>query len=341
MRSSERLAVAILAGVWALAWPSRAAAQSAPPPTAQGFALERLYPSAPGAGWFVMDALDMHGGLGGAMQLTTGYAHDPLRAGSSDGTRHLEVVSDAAFADFGLAATYDRLRAYVDFTVPVVMEGDGGALGAYAFKPPAAAPDATPDLLSDVRFGLDVRIVGDSRGPFRLGAGAQLFVPSANENRSEYVTDGQPRAMFRALFAGDAGAFTYAGHVGVHVRPIDDTPAPASARGSELLFGAAAGARLPLSLGAPGGTALVVGPEVFGASAFSSFFDTEATALEALLSARVEGTGDDGAQIRLKLGGGGGLNDHFGAPEWRVVFGIELFDHHDPHEKPAPPPAAR
>jgi hypothetical protein len=25
---------------------------------------------------------------------------------------------------------------------------------------------------------------------------------------------------------------------------------------------------------------------------------------------------------------GAGLNPRFGAPEWRIVFGIELFNHH-------------
>src|ERR1700722_8370307 len=43
-----------------------------------GFAVERLYQSAPGGGWFVMDDLDMTGRLGGAVSLTSGYARNPL-----------------------------------------------------------------------------------------------------------------------------------------------------------------------------------------------------------------------------------------------------------------------
>ena len=50
----------------------------------------------------------MHGGLGGAMALTLGYAHDPLRVDAT-ARKHLAVVSDQAFADFGFAVTYDRL----------------------------------------------------------------------------------------------------------------------------------------------------------------------------------------------------------------------------------------
>jgi hypothetical protein len=48
--------------------------------------------------------------------------------------------------------------------------------------------------------------------------------------------------------------------------------------------------------------------------------------LESLLSARVEGTAEEGPQVRVKLGAGPGVNQHFGAPEWRIVLGVELFD---------------
>jgi hypothetical protein len=190
---------------------------------------------------------------------------------------------------------------------------------------------AGPDILTDVRVGFDARILGDPKGPFRLGAGAQLYIPSANEDPAEYVTDGTPRAMGRVLFAGDVGMLTYAGQLGVHVRPRDDSPAPGAPHGSELLFGAAAGARVP-NLG-HGSTALVIGPEVYGASAFRSLFGTDATALEGLLTTRLEGTADDGPQVRVKLGIGAGLDARFGEPEWRVVFGVELFDHSTDRDK--------
>jgi hypothetical protein len=136
--------------------------------------------------------------------------------------------------------------------------------------------------------------------------------------------------MGRVLFAGDVGSFTYAGQLGVHIRPRDDAPAPGP-QGSELLFGVAAGARIAV----PGlqNTSVIVGPEVYGASAFRSFLGTDGTALEALLSGRVEGTADDGRQYRLKLGVGAGLNPHFGEPEWRFVIGIELFDHSTDRDK--------
>jgi len=302
---------------------------------AQGFAVDRLYLSAPGGGWFVMDALDMHGGLGGVVALTTGYAHDSLRVSTNDGSQRLTVVGDEALADLGLAATYDRFRLYINLDMPLDVAGNSGTVGAYQFTAPNAGQPYTPsgvnpstasDALADGRIGIDARLAGTADGPFRLGTGGQLLIPSPNTPNSEYLSDGTFRAMGRVLFAGDVDHFTYAGQVGVHVRPRDDSPTPGSPQGSELLFGAAGGARLAVVGGNT--TALVVGPEVYGASAFRSLFTSSGTALEGLLSGRIEGTADDGPQIRVRLGVGAGLDARFGAPAWRAVLGIELFDHH-------------
>lgn len=313
---------------------ARAEAQQQP----QGFSLERLYPSAPGGGWVVMDALDMRGGLGGAATMSLGYAHNPLQVATSDGSQHLAVVTKQASAGFGFAVTYDRFRLYLNMDMPLVTKGDvtrgSDTVANYTFSPPTVDVGTNPDLLTDARVGFDTRILGDARSPFRLGAGAQLFVP--NGTRADYVTDGSYRAMARVLFAGDVGALSYAAHLGVHVRPLDDAPAPGSPQGSELLFGVAAGPRLRVS--DDGRVVVVVGPEIFGATAFRSFFGTTTTALEGLLTGRLEGTAEHGAQIRVKLGAGGGMNAHFGAPEWRMLFAIEVFDHGGGPRTPAPLP---
>jgi hypothetical protein len=312
----------------ATALASSAAPQQQQP---QGFAVERFYPSAPGGGWFVMDALDMHGGLGGAIGLTAGYAKDPLQVGA--GSQRVAVVSDQAFTDFGFAVTYDRWRLYLNLDAPLLIEGQSAAVGNYQFTAPCnPMPDPScalhridlgtnPDTLSDPRIGVDARLLGGPKSPFRLGASAQLFLPEGS--RTYYDSDGTVRAMLRALVAGDLGLFAYAGQVGVHIRPLDDSPTPGSPQGSELLFGLAGGARVHVGSGA---LALVVGPEIFGATAFRSFFGSTTTALEGLLSGRLEGTGDDGPQLRVKLGTGAGIDQHFGAPEWRAVVAVEVFD---------------
>jgi hypothetical protein len=47
----------------------------------------------------------------------------------------------------------------------------------------------------------------------------------------------------------------------------------------------------------------------------------------------LEGIANDGPQLRIKVGAGAGLNQHFGAPEWRLIFAIEVFDHNTDRDK--------
>lgn len=295
---------------------------------AQGFALERLYLSAPGGGWFVMDELSMHGGLGGAVALTTGYARKPLRVGT--GSERVPVVSDQLFTDFGFAATFERFRLSLNFDAPISTKGRSGTVSGYELTAPSLTLSNSPDSFADARLGADVRLLGEFDGPLRLGVGAQLLFPTGK--RFDYDSDGTYRAMARALIAGDVGSFSYAGQLGAHIRPLNESPVPDSPRGSELLFGAAFGLKFPL--GDRTDSVIVAGPEVFGETAFNSFFGSRSTGIEGLLTARLEAVTDRGALWRLKLGAGGGLDPHFGAPEWRVVCAVELSDQFSHHDRP-------
>jgi hypothetical protein len=67
-----------------------------------------------------------------------------------------------------------------------------------------------------------------------------------------------------------------------------------------------------------------VGPEVFGATAFRSFFGSRTTALEGLLTAAFDGSGLAARHVRIKLGVGAGIHPQFGAPEWRAVVAFEI-----------------
>lgn len=324
-RASVALAALLAVGVS----PTSARAQQP-----QGFAVERFYPAAPGAGWMVMDDLKLQGKLGGALSLSTGYSHDPLRVSSADGSQHLNLVEHQAFFAFGVAVTYDRFRMWADFSSPMVVRGNAGTIDGYQFTPgqnPLTQHNCgqqlrvcadlgwNPDSVSDPRFGFDARIYGDPKGPFRVGVSTQILAPMGV--RSDYLTDGTFRAIDRVLFAGNIGGFMYAGQLGAHLRLLHDAPVPGSPNGSEMLFGFAAGPRIPISPK----SAFVIGPEVFGETAFRSFFASKYTGLEALLTGRYEGTEETGSQLRLKLGAGGGIHPQFGAPEWRVVFSVEMF----------------
>src|ERR1700722_18964827 len=114
-RSHLHCACALLAGLTLFCFrTSLADAQQQP----SGFAVERLYQSAPGGGWFVMDDLDISGRLGGAVSGTSGYERNPLVITGSEGKQKLAVVSQEAFLDIGGSVTYDRFRGYVNIPMP-------------------------------------------------------------------------------------------------------------------------------------------------------------------------------------------------------------------------------
>ena len=310
-RAQPILAV-VVASLMSTAWSAAAEAQQ----PAQGFAVERLYLSAPGSGWLVMDDLNMQGGLGGAVALTTSDARQPLELTSADGAHRLSVVSDEAFVEVGLAVTYRRYRAYLTLPAPLVVSGTSGTLGGYQFSAPIVNLGTNPDTVFDPSVGLEARVLGEPEGRFRLGFDAQLIVPSGS--RADYLTDGTARGIVRGLVAGDLGHLSYVGQLGVQVRPLDDSPTPGSPHGSEMLFGAGLGRRISI---APN-REVVIGPEFFGDTALQSVFGG-GTGFEGMLTARFERTGAE-PHIRVKLGVGAGLDQNSGTPHWRVVAGVEL-----------------
>jgi hypothetical protein len=295
--------------------PSHAEAQQTP----LGFAVERLYPSAAGGGWFVMDDLDIDGGFGGAVAVTSGYARNPLEVRNPNGSQRLSLVSGEAFVDVGIAATYHRVRVYLNLPMPLLVSGQSGTLASYQWRAPAVNVGTNPDTISDSRVGFDVRLLGAPGERFRMGVGAQLIIPSGD--RADYVTDGTSRGMFRLLAAGDVGRFSYAGQVGLHLRPVADPTALSGPSGNELLFGVSAGRTVPVG----SAWVLVLGPEIYGETATRSF-GGETTGVEGLLTGRFERTTGE-PHLRVKAGVGWGLDPHFGAPQWRVVFGVERIGH--------------
>src|SRR5580658_2777426 len=173
-KSSRSCVYALLAGlVVSVVGPLLANAQQ----QQSGFAVERLYLSAPGAGWFVMDDLDISGRLGGAVAVTSGYARNPLVITDPDSKQTLAVVSEEAFLDIGAAVTYNRFRGYIDFPMPLEVSGKSGTLGPNQFTAPSVSLGTTPDTIYDPRLGVDVRLLGEPGNRLRLGGGAQVIIP--------------------------------------------------------------------------------------------------------------------------------------------------------------------
>lgn len=307
MRSSDRCLLALALTL------SGGAAHAA---DANGYALERFSPWRAGAGWLVLDDLSMHGGLGGALSVSTGFARRPLHLGEGGG--RLDVVSSQAFVGVGAALTWDRLRLTLDFSSPLRVRGQGGVVDGTAYRSPSVDPESHPDSLADARLGFDARLLGEAGGPFRLGLGAALLFPSGD--REDYQTDGTYRGVFKLLFASNLAPLLLAAHLGFHVRPLH--AAPAYPRGNGAVRPRVR-PRWPLRPD----TSLVVGPELFGATAAQGLLARETTAVEGLLTARLERGTDKGPLLRFKLGVGVGLHREFGAPDWRTVLSIDSSDH--------------
>src|SRR5215471_1720877 len=166
-----RALIAMSVAMFFCGWPSALSAQQ----QAQGFTLERFYPSAPAGGWFVTDDLNMSGGLGGAVSFVGGYSRNPLQVKNSNGTQQLSVVSDEAFVDLGVAGTYRRYRFYLDFPMPLLLDGTNGTVGPFQFTAPGVNVGSRPDTVSDPLVGLNVRLFGEPGSVLRLGFGAQLI----------------------------------------------------------------------------------------------------------------------------------------------------------------------
>jgi hypothetical protein len=264
----------------------------------------------------VLDELKIGSEWGAGVALTTGYAKRPFVLRDEAGNHYLSVVSDQAFFDIGTAASYRSLRLYMNLASPVVVSGQSGEVNGTVFKAPEANLDERPDTIVDARFGVDWQFFGAVQGPVRMGASLQVFVPTGA--RADYLTDGTYRSMAKVLFAGDTRRFAYAAQCGVHIRPLTVTDSLGAPRGNEFLFAGAFGTKV---VGKD--ATFVVGPEFFGATAFDALFRSNTTAIEALMSARIDGIREDGSRYRVKLGWGPGVVSHFGAPSWRAVLGFE------------------
>ena len=296
----------------------------------QGFAVERLDQSAPGSGWWTLNDLAWPLGVGGAISLSLGYAHDPLRIRPEGGGPGLSLIEHQLFTSIGLAVSHHRFRLHASLSSPIYLAGQSGLVGDQQLTSPSVNLEQNPDTITDVHLALDARLLGDPASPLRLGASAELVFPSGD--RADFSSDDTYRAAGRVLLAGEQGRFTYAGHLGLHVRPLNDPQVVQGPRGSELLFGAGAAIKVPFAQGS-----LQVGPEVFGATALRSWFGDNTSALEGLLSASLERSGLAAGRMRLKVGLGAGLHPRFGAPVWRAVVGLELIGQLvEPDANPSP-----
>jgi outer membrane protein OmpA-like peptidoglycan-associated protein len=288
-------AMALLAG--------RARAQSE-----TGFGLDRFNPSERGSDWFSEDSLDLRGDLRAAFGVVGEFAIRPLALYNDDGSiRAIPVHYQLILHPGGSLVLFDRLRIGVDVPIAAYNKGDTGTAGGVTY------PGQDAGGIGDVRVSADVRLLGSYGDVFTLAAGAQVFIPTGDQDKD--LGDGKARLIIpRVLAAGDIGPIAYAAHVGFEYRALDDAFAGTSL-GSEIVFGVSAGVRAL-------DRKLLLGPELYGSTVVTSgdsAFSKKTTPLELMLGGHYL----IGSDVRVGLGVAPGLTRGFGEPAVRYVAAIE------------------
>ena len=272
---------------------------------AKGFAIDRFEPSERGSEWFTTESLDLRGHLRVAAGIVNDGAIRPLAIYNKDGSLDTSIVRDQIFVHVGGSLILiDRIRVSIGLPVAVHEGGETGILDGVTYQPPRSF------AVGDLRLGSDVRLVGVHGDPFTMAAGVRLFLPTGS--RRDFTSDGSVRVQPRVVGAGEVGAFVYSAQVGFEYRGLDDRIA-STKLGSELTFGAAAGARLA-------NKNLVLGPEFFGSTILTggSPFSEIATPLGVLL-----GFHYSVSELRFGGGFGAGLTSGLGSPVARWAVSVE------------------
>lgn len=290
-----------------------------------GFAVDAPAVSERGSEWFTNDSIDIRGPALPAVGVVGDWAHRPLVLHSSDGATHANVAKDVWTTNFGTSIVLaERIRASV--LVPLQLHADGEAMHV---DNATKAPPTSGTSLGDVRFAVDVRVLGEEHAKLRVAVGAAVWAPTGDA--AAYATDTYVRAQPRVSAAGDYRRYSYAGSVGLGFRRVGETGNEHVGR--ELTFAASAGVRVLEHR-------LLIGPEVFGSTGTGG----RGAPVEALLGAHY--TVPSG--FRFGIGAGGGLTDAGGNPDGRVLLSFEWaptarssYQPSAPPVEPVPGPVAR
>lgn len=270
-----------------------------------GFAVNRFEPAERGADWFSGESLDFAAKNRVVVGAIADYLHRPLAAYREDGSVAASIVRNDLLIHVGAAwVLLERLRLALELPLQAYTDGEDGVVGGTRY----AAPPKSQGI-GDVRVSADVRLFGDYRGPITGAVGVQMWAPTGD--RAQYLSDGSVRFAGRAMVAGAMGAFEYSARVGSTYRylsqQLDGGPV-----GSELVFGATAGARVAKGK-------VLVGPELYGTTVFEDPFAKRATPVEAILGAHWQAA----PAWRFGAGAGTGLTRGFGAPVFRALLSAQ------------------
>lgn len=274
-----------------------------PVASAQGFLVNRLEPSERGSDWFVGESLDFRGSFRPAVGILGDYSVRPLVIYDAAGNIQSSVVRNNFVTHLGGSfVLFERARLGLSVPVQLFADGRSGTVGTTALPPPPREQG-----MGDMRLSLDFRLLGEYGDAFTAALGANLWLPTGE--KEQYMSDGELRVRPRVAVAGDVGSIAYSAQVGFMAR---NPNASGYGLGNEMTFAATVG------LKAADGR-LTVGPEVFGNTSLDDAFGKRTTPVEGVLGAHYLISDD----VRIGAGVGSGLTRGFGAPQVRVLAGIE------------------
>ena len=284
----------------------------------KGFAINRFDPSERGSDWFTGESLDLRGNGRIAVGVVGDYGHKPLVLLNPNGSERAAIVEHQMMVHVGGSVVFfDRLRLGLNLPIALYQDGQGGSINGVRY---ASSNETT---LGDLRFGVDIRLVGEYEGPFNLALGARLHAPTGSP--SAFTSDGNVRVVPHLAAAGDIGPLAYAARLGINYRAEGGSFGDRTI-GTEFLYNASAGVRVA-------DKKLLLGPELYGAKSFDTGA-VQGTPLEVLFGGHYKFP----SGFRAGAAVGPGLTTGYGVPDVRVVASVEWFQEHEKPKPPAPPP---
>ena len=291
-----------------------------------GFALNKFEPAPAGDVFFGVPAPFVDGHLDVRAYAMFDFANQPIRIEAQDAA----VVASQGFLRLDVSlAVWDRILASVDAPLAVVLDGDDPGIAGTTFS------TLDSPQMGDVRVGLRGRLYGENRGPFQLGLGSYLFLPSGSQEH--YTGEGAVRGQLQALLGGRAGngvGFVYNIAAGTELRGSDSP--------HTITFGGGVGLLLldeVLQFGVELYGATPVGAEPYLLASLPTATQADAaTNMEVLASAKLRLL--DG--LTFGAAAGPGLVSSIGTPNFRAVGMLgwtPLYTANAPGEEPDKPGA--
>lgn len=305
MRDRRRFGVALVSAALVWAAPRGAAAQE------KGFTVNKYEPSERGSDWFALDSLDLRAStVRPAVGVIADYSKPPLK---TFGSNEQEVVASQFTLHAGASLTIvDRVRLGLHLPFVASSSGTSQTINGAVFD----APSPTT-AIGDLRMAADFRLYGVYGGPFLASAGSRVWAPTGNPRA--YTGDDEFRVDLHAQFAGDIGPIAYAARAAYDVRSRDGVFNGSAYGGRQFAYGGAIGVRLLERR-------LLIGPEIFGNTVIDSLPGATVTPsrrgapAEVLLGVH----GVVARHVKLHGGAGTGITPSYGAPDVRVLFGVEF-----------------